>query len=79
MQMLSGGFALIGAAAVLAALVTFFYVLIYGYEYYNPRDPPGWLVALLRVYRRQIVAFCVLYAVSIAAFVLATIFKRYAL
>jgi hypothetical protein len=72
MQMLSGGFALIGAAAVPAAL-------IYGYEYYNPRDPPGWLAALLRVYKRQIIAFCVLYAVSIAAFVLATIFKRYAL
>src|SRR5262249_4712328 len=75
MQILSGVFALIGAAAALAALVTLFYALIYGYRYYAPRNPTNLVAVILRVYKRQITAFFVLYVVSIAAFVLAAIFK----
>jgi hypothetical protein len=74
MQTLVGMLALFGLAAAAAGLVLHFYVVMYGYKYAHPKDHknPDWMVVLLRLYKRQIVGFFVLYAVALAAFVLAT-------
>jgi membrane-bound ClpP family serine protease len=74
MQTLAGVFGLLGLAAAVAGLVLHFYVVMYGYKYAHPKDHknPDWMVVLLRLYKRQIIAFFVLYAVAATALTLAT-------
>jgi hypothetical protein len=76
MQILWLVLAAIGALAVLAAIATVFYIVIYGY---NPRDPQGSFALMFSTHKRHIIAYFVLLAVGLAAFSLAAFVQRYAL
>jgi hypothetical protein len=72
MQTFAGVLALVGLAAGVTALAILVYVLPYA-QYKNP----DWMPVLLRLYKPQIIAYFVLLAVALVAFVLATIIGKH--
>jgi hypothetical protein len=79
MQPLAGVLGFIGLAAAAAGLALHVYVVMYGYKYAHPKDHknPDWMVVLLRLYKRQIIAFFVLYVVAAIALGLATYLAKH--
>jgi hypothetical protein len=70
----------LGAVSVTGALCLCVYVVLQGHKDAHPSDHrnPDWLVVLLRLYKRHLIAMAVLGLVALAAFVAADISQRLA-
>ena len=79
MRILAGALELIGFAAGATAVAVIFYVVMYAQKYAHPKDHknPDWMVVLLRLYKRHIIAYFILLAVSVAALALATYIEKH--
>jgi len=79
MRILAGALELIGFAAGATAVAVIFYVVMYAQKYAHPKDNknPDWMVVLLRLYKRQIIAYFILLAVAVAALALATYIEKH--